>query len=100
MHLPSVESEQQALLNDLQEINQFIKEESEKRNIKILNLAKTLYRSSRKRRGKERKTVWRLAEETLPDGVHLNTELKDRWAKIIATCIKTFLNETKTEVTP
>ena len=44
--------------------------------------------------------MWRLAEETLPDGVHLNVELKDRWAKIIATCIKTFLNEAKTEVTP
>ena len=93
---PSLESEQQALLNDLQEINHFIKEESEKRNIKFLNLAKTFYRSSRKRRGKERKTVWRLAEETLPDGVHLNAELKDRWAKIIATCIKTSLNEAKT----
>ena len=35
--------------------NQFIKEESEKRNIRFLNLAKPFYRSSRKRRGKERK---------------------------------------------
>ena len=83
--------DQQALLADLQEINTFIKEESEKRNINILNLAKTFFLSSRKRRGKSRKTVWRFAEEALPDGVHLNPKLQDRWAKIIATCITKFL---------
>jgi lysophospholipase L1-like esterase len=85
---PLTNPEQEALLADLDDINCFIKSECERRNTQILNLAKTCYQSSRKRRGNTRKTVWQFNDTELPDGVHLSDNLKTRWAKILANCIR------------
>lgn len=84
---------QEALLSDLEEVNLFIKSESASRGLQLINLAKTCYLSSRKRRGKSRKTVWQFTDKELPDGVHLSEKLQDRWAGILATGIRCHLGK-------
>jgi hypothetical protein len=50
-------------------------------------LAKKVFKSSRKRRGKGHKTIYRFEATQLPDGVHLSRKLRQDWARNIAGAI-------------
>ena len=85
--------EQTELLQDIQEVNEFIIEESKNKGSQILNLAKKAYASSRKRRGTKRKTVYTLRKDCLPDGVHLSNTLRKEWTRNICAAIKRYFSQ-------
>jgi predicted ester cyclase len=85
--LPDQATEQKKLLEDLDSINSYIKDLSRTKEGLVINLAKQVFKSSRKKRGKSHKTIYRFEDKDLPDGVHLSNNLKKVWAKIIATAI-------------
>ena len=87
------DAKQTALLQDIEEVNLFIKNECETRDIRKINLAKTCYKTTKKRRGKKTKTYQLFNKSELIDGVHATDRMKDVWAQILAKAISRALIE-------
>ena len=80
-----VREQQEHLIEDCTELNKYIREKNEEKHLPTLALAGLVYQSTKKRdhRTKKLKTQYRFSDRHLYDGVHLDAELKQRWATVI-----------------
>ena len=85
--IPQQEEEQKNLLKDLETVNKEIKQTCADREAQFLNLAKTVFQTAKKKRGKTTRTVQQFKANRLPDGIHLSQDLRKNWARNIAGAI-------------
>ena len=82
---PSIEDEQQKLIQDIEETNRHIINCNINRNFATIDLARQTYSSSVK--GKNKKKLLKFTSKGLNDGVHPNSDSKILWAKYMAKVI-------------
>lgn len=83
-HNFSFTAQQDLLIKDIKEVNNFIVEQNIIEDSPTLDWARPTFITSkkRKRKGKTARKVTKFTDRHLPDGVHPNEQLKTRWFKI------------------
>ena len=79
----NIEIEQQNLLEDIEELNEYIKSRNIHRDFPTINLAIKSFSSKLKKQGNKKKRITKFNDKELKDGVHPSEHLKTIWAKYI-----------------
>jgi len=82
---PTIEKEQEDLLEDIESVNRHIIERNISRDSPTFDLAKQCYTSKLKKQGPKKKRVTKFTHTKLRDGVHPDESLKDTWAMYMAS---------------
>lgn len=77
----SISDQQSNLLEDIENINQFIIDSNICRDLPTIDLASNSYVKSLKKQGQKRKKIVKFSSKDLPDGVHPSLKLKEKWSK-------------------
>ena len=92
----SLLTEQENLLQDIEETNLHIINRNIDRDQPSIHLARLSYTLSLKKQGPKHKRITKFIPEDLPDGVHPSSELEQRWAKYILVQTKKIIAKNST----
>ena len=88
-----LKEQQTKLLEDLREINNYIKDSNREANVTNIDLNRMVTSTSIKHTFGQRYRTERFTAKDLYDGVHANQALKDKWHKRIADVAEVTLNQ-------
>ena len=101
-YLANVKKEQEALIEDLDIVNQYITESNIRHNVETINWKDYVYRSSKKRARSGNRDIRRITAKfnntDLYDGVHFNKPLRERAFKRLATILARELIRVSTQI--